>query len=227
MPACSDTGRHLLPLNTGAARASRLVAATSETSPVTLPSDHLPLRGLALSLALALGGCSTIENMVAGDKIDYRSSGTKTPGLEVPPDLTQLARDTRYAPTGGAVSASSLQGAAPGPATVQSATTVAPAQIGDVRIERQGYQRWLVTSLTPEQPLALTLYIPVVGRQVRALTTPGRKTLGRPHGQGEATRWSHVAWDLFVAVVAGAGRVREPMAERFGVRLAHGPPRGA
>jgi outer membrane protein assembly factor BamC len=151
MPACSDTGHHLLPLNTGAARASCPVAATSETSPVTLPSDHLPLRGLALSLALALGGCSTIENMVAGDKIDYRSSGTKTPGLEVPPDLTQLARDSRYLPTGGAISAATFQAGASAPATLQSATTVAPTQIGEVRIERQGNQRWLVTPLTPEQ----------------------------------------------------------------------------
>lgn len=151
MPACCDTGCHLLPLNTGAARASCPDAATSETSPVTLPSDHLPLRGLALSLALALGGCSTIENMVAGDKIDYRSSGTKTPGLEVPPDLTQLARDSRYLPTGGAISAATFQAGASAPATVQSATTVAPTQIGEVRIERLGNQRWLVTPLTPEQ----------------------------------------------------------------------------
>lgn len=115
-----------------------------------LPAS-LPLRGAALSLAVALAGCSSIENFVSGDKLDYRTQSTRTAGLEVPPDLTQLAKDTRYAPTGGAVSASSLQGAAPGPATVQSATTVAPAQLGDVRIERQGNQRWLVTSLTPEQ----------------------------------------------------------------------------
>jgi len=121
-------------------------------SPVTRFPAHLPLRGAALTLALALAGCSSIESFVAGDKLDYRTQGTRTPGLEVPPDLTQLARDSRYQPTGGAVSASALQGAASAPAAaVQSATTVAPAQVGDVRIERQGNQRWLVTSLTPEQ----------------------------------------------------------------------------
>jgi outer membrane protein assembly factor BamC len=119
---------------------------------VTRFPAHLPLRGAALTLALALAGCSSIENFVAGDKLDYRTQGNRTPGLEVPPDLTQLARDSRYQPTGGAVSASSLQGAAAAPAaTVQSATPVAPAQVGDVRIERQGNQRWLVTSMTPEQ----------------------------------------------------------------------------
>lgn len=119
---------------------------------MTRLSAHLPLRGAALTLALALAGCSSIESFVSGDKLDYRTQGSRTPGLEVPPDLTQLARDSRYQPTGGAVSASSLQGAASAPAAnVQAATTVAPAQVGDVRIERQGNQRWLVTSLTPEQ----------------------------------------------------------------------------
>ena len=115
---------------------------------------HLPLRGAALALGLALAGCSTIENFVSGDKIDYRTSGTKTPGLEIPPDLTQLARDSRYSASGGAVSASTFQAGASAPlATAVKSTpgAVAPAQVGDVRIERQGNQRWLVTALPPEQ----------------------------------------------------------------------------
>lgn len=119
--------------------------------------SHLPLRGAALALALALAGCSTIENFVSGDKIDYRTAGTKSPGLEIPPDLTQLARDSRFTPSGGAVSASTFQGAASAPAggaaapVVATSTPVAPSQLGDVRIERQGNQRWLVTALPPEQ----------------------------------------------------------------------------
>ncbi len=112
---------------------------------------HLPLRGAALALFLALAGCSSVSEFVSGDKVDYRAQGGRTPGLEVPPDLTQLTRDSRYAPVGGAVSASALQGAATAPAAAQSATVVAPAQVGDVRIERDGNQRWLVTALTPEQ----------------------------------------------------------------------------
>ena len=115
-----------------------------------LPAS-LPLRGAALSLAVALAGCSSIENFVSGDKLDYRTQSARTPGLEVPPDLTQLARDSRYLPTGGAISAATFQAGASAPTTVQSATTVAPTQIGEVRIERLGNQRWLVTPLTPEQ----------------------------------------------------------------------------
>ena len=137
-------------------RAALAAAALSEKSLVTRFCSHLPLRGAALALGLALAGCSTIENFVAGDKIDYRTAGTKTPGLEIPPDLTQLARDSRYTPAGGAVSASTFQTAASAPAggpapVVATGTAVAPSQIGDVRIERQGNQRWLVTSLPPEQ----------------------------------------------------------------------------
>ena len=113
--------------------------------PARLPQASL------LVLALALAGCSTVENFVAGDKVDYRSAGAKTPGLEVPPDLTQLSRDTRYQQPGGSVSAAAFQSAAATPVVAQAPTTVAPQKLGDVRIERQGNQRWLTTPMTPEQ----------------------------------------------------------------------------
>ena len=95
-----------------------------------------------------------MDNLIGGDKVDYRSTGTTRPqGLEVPPDLSQLARDQRYVqPTGGSVSASALQGGGvPAAAAAAATATVAPKAIGDLRIERQGNQRWLVTSMPPEQ----------------------------------------------------------------------------
>ena len=49
-----------------------------------------------LALVAALSACSTLE----GDKIDYKSA-TKGSTLEVPPDLTQLSTDSRYAVPGG------------------------------------------------------------------------------------------------------------------------------
>lgn len=88
-----------------------------------------------LSLSLTLAACSVLET----DKIDYKSAG-KGPSLDVPPDLTQLSRDTRYAVPGSAVTASSFQ---VGQAT-EAAPTTAVTSIGDVRIERAGTQRWLV-----------------------------------------------------------------------------------
>ena len=51
-----------------------------------------------LALAMALSACAALE----GDKIDYKSA-TKGATLEVPPDLTQLSRESRYATPGGSV----------------------------------------------------------------------------------------------------------------------------
>ena len=61
-----------------------------------LTSRAATVAGLACLLALA--GCSTVESFLAGDKVDYRSTNTRTSGLEVPPDLTQLSRESRYQP---------------------------------------------------------------------------------------------------------------------------------
>ena len=113
-----------------------------------------PVRAAALSLALTMAGCSTVENFLGGDKIDYRSQAGKTTSLEVPPDLTQLARDTRYQPQSGVVSAVAMQRqpAATGAAGTTGATaSTAATAVGEMRIERQGNQRWLVSSLPPEK----------------------------------------------------------------------------
>ena len=98
------------------------------------------LAAVAASLAL-LGGCSTMNDMLKGDKIDYKTSGKAGPSLEVPPDLTQLTRETRYVVPGTAVSANAFQ---VGQGT--QALPVAAVAVGDVRIERSGNQRWLVVN---------------------------------------------------------------------------------
>lgn len=105
---------------------------------------------LALPLSLMLGGCSTLTDLTSGDRIDYRSNAAKTNPLEVPPDLTPLVRDGRYAPQSGIVSANALQAGAANKAATPG-QSVAISQAGDVRVERQGNQRWLVSSRTPEQ----------------------------------------------------------------------------
>lgn len=87
-----------------------------------------------LSFSLTLAACTVLES----DKIDYKSAG-KVPSLEIPPDLTQLSRETRYAVPGGAVTASSFQIGQP-----SETVPTAVASLGDVRIERAGTQRWLV-----------------------------------------------------------------------------------
>jgi outer membrane protein assembly factor BamC len=92
-----------------------------------------------LALAMALSACAALE----GDKIDYKSAA-KGSTLEVPPDLTQLSRDSRYAVPGGTVSAAAMQaGQAAQPSGTANAAALA---LGDVRIERDGNQRWLVVN---------------------------------------------------------------------------------
>ncbi len=95
-----------------------------------------------LALVAGLAGCSALES----DKIDYKSAG-KAPTLDVPPDLSQLSRENRYAVPGGPVSANSYQtGLANAPGMPTSVNV-----IGDVRMERSGTQRWIVINRTPEQ----------------------------------------------------------------------------
>jgi outer membrane protein assembly factor BamC len=108
-------------------------------------------------LAALLAACTTSTDGLFSEKVDYRSAPTNTQTLEIPPDLTQLARESRYqVQTTGVVSAAAVAAApsavrpAPG-GPAASPGTVAPAEIGAIRIERQGQQRWLVVPQTPEQ----------------------------------------------------------------------------
>lgn len=88
-----------------------------------------------IGLTMALSACSIMD----GDKIDYKSA-SKGQTLEVPPDLKQLSRDSRYAVPGGVVSANAMQANQAAQAPSQTAAN----QLGDVRIERNGDERWLV-----------------------------------------------------------------------------------
>ncbi|MEJ8839120.1 outer membrane protein assembly factor BamC [Ramlibacter sp. AN1133] len=94
-----------------------------------------------VAVVAALSACSVLQE----ERIDYKSA-TKGPTLEVPPDLTQLSRDSRYVAPGGAVSASSYSIGQAVPNLPTAATAV-----GDVRIERAGSQRWLVVNRSADQ----------------------------------------------------------------------------
>ena len=114
-------------------------------TPITIPSHRtsstrsassLPVRlGLLAAAALVVSGCSVLQE----DKIDYKGA-ERGSTLDVPPDLTQLSRDSRYNVPGSVVTASGYQSAQPAAAGSGTATV----SVGDVRIERAGTQRWLV-----------------------------------------------------------------------------------
>ena len=95
-----------------------------------------------------LGGCSSLDGLFGGSKVDYRSQSQKTAPLEVPPDLSQLARDGRFRTATGTVSATGMESRSQAAAATAQ---VAPTSLGNVRVERDGLQRWLSVPLPPEQ----------------------------------------------------------------------------
>lgn len=102
----------------------------------TRPLPPFARLGLIAAAALLASGCSVLQE----EKIDYKSA-KQTSTLDIPPDLTQLSRDSRYQVPGSVVTASGYQTAQPASAATD---TTAASRVGDVRIERSGDQRWLV-----------------------------------------------------------------------------------
>ena len=109
------------------------------------------------ALLVTLTGCGMIGSVIEQDRVDYRGA-KKATKLDVPPDLTQLEKDNRYAVPEGRGSASMSTYQAGRPAGAVAGTDAAPAgqAIGPVnteamRVERNGNQRWLVVNQSPEQ----------------------------------------------------------------------------
>jgi len=99
-----------------------------------------------------LAGCSSMPEMLQGEKIKYKGAG-KLPPLEIPPDLTSPSRDDQYAvpdinPQGSATL--STYNAERGGAIRAGSTELLP-NVAKVRIERAGSQRWLVVPEAPEK----------------------------------------------------------------------------
>lgn len=98
--------------------------------------------------SLSLAACSSVDSVLMGDKVDYKSaSKSKAPELVVPPDLNQMQRDPRYVIPGSTVTASGYQQATQANAGMATAVK----SVADVRIERSGSQRWLVVDRPAEQ----------------------------------------------------------------------------
>ena len=103
------------------------------------------ISGLTLSLlAVSLAGCSMLPD---SRKIEYKSAG-KVPTLEVPPDLSQVARDERFLVPDAAGKGSATFSAFSADRTpaAQAQNSVVLPQVDKVRVERSGTQRWLVVA---------------------------------------------------------------------------------
>ena len=112
-------------------------------TPPVHAGERLARLSLLAAAAVLATGCSILQE----DKIDYQSA-VRGVALDVPPDLTQLSRDSRYNVPGTVVTASGYQTAQPAPV---AGSTTAVNKVGDVRIERAGNQRWLVIDRPAEK----------------------------------------------------------------------------
>ena len=105
---------------------------------------------VAVLLAATLSGC--VSDLFGPDQVDYKTT-KKLPPLDIPPDLTVPGRDDRYQiPDAGTAGATTYSAYSAERTSVprQDSTSVLP-EVGDVRLERAGSERWLVVPQPPEK----------------------------------------------------------------------------
>ena len=105
---------------------------------------HMTALACATTMVCLMSGCSTLEE----DKINYKSASKPQPTLEVPPDLTQIKRDSRYQMGNAASALAMTAGASSANRTTEAST--ASNQSGNARIERVGNQRFLKVDMKAE-----------------------------------------------------------------------------
>lgn len=115
-------------------------------------SSFTLIRSVACVLSVALlASCGMIPE---SKKIEYKSEGKKLRPLEIPPDLVTPARDERYAMPGAGNSGPTTFSAYTGgrQSQVDRGNTSVLPEVGEMRIERSGTQRWLVVpGIAPEK----------------------------------------------------------------------------
>jgi outer membrane protein assembly factor BamC len=122
--------------------------------------------GLAVVLAgsLLLAGCSLFGSNVAGDKGEYRSEAGHDAPLEIPPDLSPLSRDDRFALPDRATTANALRSASGAAGVTGTSVAVRGA---NARLVRDGAQRWLAVDLPPEKAFEVVKqFWPSVGLKI-------------------------------------------------------------
>lgn len=119
-------------------------------------------RAGALGAVVMVAACSTAG--LRSDKVEY-SSAAPPRSLEVPPDLSQLPREERFAvPERGSVTASATAAASGRPLAQSGAVAVVAPINPNARIEREGSQRWLAVDVPPERAFAVVVeFLPTIG----------------------------------------------------------------
>ncbi len=112
-----------------------------------------PCKAMGVGLAvLLLGACGSLD-ILEPQRIEYKSAG-KLPPLEIPPDLTAPSRDDRFSvpdiASGSSATLSTYNAERSGAPRASSGIEVLP-NVGKVRVERSGNQRWLVVPEAPDK----------------------------------------------------------------------------
>lgn len=120
---------------------------------MSLKVSKLLLTSIALSL---LAGCSAmpeLDGMLPDRKVEYKKSRSAEKNLEVPPDLSSstISDDLVIPGSMGSGSATYSDFANRGATTASSGITgsVIP-QLEDIKVQRNGDQRWLVIKASPD-----------------------------------------------------------------------------
>lgn len=119
--------------------------------------NHKLVSLAVITVVGASAGC-TSTNLLEGERINYQSASKgNVQTLEIPPDLSQISRDNRYAipkATGeepnGPITASGFNAQAAKAPTTSAKPMTAVNTTKDMRIERDGAQRWLLVKQSPE-----------------------------------------------------------------------------
>jgi outer membrane protein assembly factor BamC len=122
---------------------------------LSLQATYVTRTLLSVTIIAGVAGCGSIGSMFEPDRIDYKSaSKAPTKTLEVPPNLTQLQRDNRYANQennrGIATATGYSMQQTNAPSSSANTQVIAPAKATDMHLERAGNQRWLVIKQSPE-----------------------------------------------------------------------------
>jgi len=108
-----------------------------------------------LFLLLFVAGCGSMS--LENKRVDYKSTQTAAPSLEIPPDLTTPATRDKYAiPEAGTESANYSDFSKNGATLSARATTVLP-ETGKAHLMHSGLHRWLLVDEKPENVWPLVI----------------------------------------------------------------------
>jgi outer membrane protein assembly factor BamC len=109
---------------------------------------------LVIGLAASVAGCGINQAIEDRTRVDYKSSAQRLPPLDIPPDLISPKGDTRFslpAQSEAERTATGFERSRAAKAPVKSDKVLPLPANATVRMERSGGQRWLVTSLNPDE----------------------------------------------------------------------------